>query len=435
MDTDRKCGDTASRNPVEYQKRGMLSMAGEKKKWTVMAYLAGDNNLDENGITDLGEMKKAGSTKGVNVIAEFDRAGGSRRTSRYFLRKGTSLASDVVQSLGEIDTGDPRNLIDFIQWGAKNYPAERYLLVLWNHGAGWDDKDVYGGARPAGAQRARAGRVRHAFFKFPVSRAVRLSDGGGHIARAILFDDSAKDFLDNVEMKKALTAAADVLGQKIDLVGMDACLMSMAEVGYQMRDCALFSAGSEETEPLNGWPYDRILKALVAEPDMKPEDLARVIVQRYIDDYKGGREYVTQSALNLGASVKMAGAVKALAAALTAGLETGETFNAIAAARGKVQIFDTGDNVDLLDLCSLLREARVTPAIGNACDSVLAAAEGKGGFVLASGTVGAKMKNSRGAAIYFPTSEVSPLYAKLDFDRNTGWGKFLKAYVARTRSR
>lgn len=410
-------------------------MPREKKNWTVMVYLAGDNDLDQNGITDLGEMKRAGSTKCVNVIAEFDRAGTSRRTNRYCLRKGTSLASDVVQPLGEIDTGDPRNLIDFIQWGAKNYPAERYLLVLWNHGAGWDDTNVYGGARPAYASRARAGRVRHSFFRRPVLRAVKLSAGGGQIARAILFDDSARDFLDNMEMKKALTSAADILGQKIDLVGLDACLMSMAEVGYQMRDCTLFSAGSEETEPLNGWPYDKILKALVAEPDMKPEDLARVIVQRYIDDYKGGREYVTQSALNLGASKTMAGAVKALAAALTAGLEAAATLNTIAAARGKVQIFDTGDNVDLLDLCRLLREARVTPGIRNACDSVLAAVGGKVGFVLTSGYVGAKMKNSHGAAIYFPTAEVSPLYAKLDFDRNTGWGKFLKAYVTKLRSR
>ena len=112
-----------------------------------------------------------------------------------------------------------------------------------------------------------------------------------------------------------------------------------------------------------------------------------------------------------------------------------QLLNSIAAARGKVQNFDTGDNVDLADLCRLLREARVTPAIRNACESVLAAVGDKGGFVLASGYVGAKMKNSCGAAIYFPTAEVSPLYAKLDFDRNTGWGKFLKAYVAKLRSR
>ena len=45
------------------------------------------------------------------------------------------------------------------------------------------------------------------------------------------------------------------------------------------------------------------------------------------------------------------------------------------------------------------------------------------------------MRYSKGAAIYFPTVSISPLYARLDFVKNTGWGRFLKAYLAAIRSR
>jgi hypothetical protein len=45
------------------------------------------------------------------------------------------------------------------------------------------------------------------------------------------------------------------------------------------------------------------------------------------------------------------------------------------------------------------------------------------------------MRNSKGAAIYFPTVSISPLYAGLDFVKKTGWGRFLKAYLAAIRSR
>src|SRR5512147_255085 len=115
------------------------------KKWSVMIYLAGDNNLDGAGVVDLGEMKQVGCTESINIIAQFDRAGSKEETLRYCLRKGTALAKDAVMKLGETNMGDPNVLEDFVTWGVRNYPAEHYLLVLWNHGAGWDDANLYEG--------------------------------------------------------------------------------------------------------------------------------------------------------------------------------------------------------------------------------------------------------------------------------------------------
>ena len=56
-------------------------------KWTVMVYLAGDNNLSAAGATDLAEMRTIGSTDDVNIVVEFDNAG-DHGTKRYRLQHG-----------------------------------------------------------------------------------------------------------------------------------------------------------------------------------------------------------------------------------------------------------------------------------------------------------------------------------------------------------
>ena len=191
------------------------------KKWTFMVYMAGDNNLDPNGVKDLQEMKRVGSTATVNVVAEFDRSN-PHSAKRYFLQKGGTAARDAVADLGRTDTGDPKNLIDFVDWAAGAYPAERYILVLWNHGEGWDDTDLWAGERNRRFRRLAGRPVRHALFHTPVRALLRAAVRGGPRYRAILIDDNAKDFLDNHEMKAVLQATTRRLGRKLDVLGLDA---------------------------------------------------------------------------------------------------------------------------------------------------------------------------------------------------------------------
>jgi hypothetical protein len=98
----------------------MVARTTQSKLWTFMVYMAGDNNLDPNGVTDLKEMKKTGSTDDVNVIAQFDRTSG-KGSKRYFLRKGGTVDADAVATLGKVNTGDPKRLI---QVGRKNVPCQ-----------------------------------------------------------------------------------------------------------------------------------------------------------------------------------------------------------------------------------------------------------------------------------------------------------------------
>lgn len=425
-----------------------------RKQWTVMIYLAGDNDLDSAGVADLAEMKKIGSTDDVHVIAQFDRRGSKRATLRYYLSKGGTLAKDAVADLGETNMGDPKVLKSFIEWGFKNYPAERNLVVLWNHGAGWDDEDIYRAARRSlklnvrrrdtvvarapGSSRGSVSirrvrvvggkRFRRALFSTTIERAIHP---GGQ-ARAIAFDDTSKDFLDNIETKKVLASVTKGLGRKIDILGMDACLMSMAEVCYQVRDSVQLTVGSEEVEPGDGWPYDKILGALVRTPKMSPQELAKVIVDKYLASYGSG-DQVTQSACDLTKAKALAQAVHRLGKTLESNLSDDSVRIGIVEARSLVQSYDAPDYIDLFDFCEQLEASCSQPDVQSACQDVQSALEEER-FVIRSGFKGDVLEHSNGCAIYFPQRTVSPLYATLDFSKQTAWDDFLKAYL-RTRRR
>jgi hypothetical protein len=135
------------------------------KSWTVMVYLARRQQPRPNGTKDLMEMKRVGTNANTNVVAQFDSASAAHKTRRYLLTKNSNLAGDVVATLGNLNTGDPKNLVDFATWAITTYPARRYFLVLWNHGQGWDDTDIFAGER---------GRKRPA-YPFPQHRATLFS--------------------------------------------------------------------------------------------------------------------------------------------------------------------------------------------------------------------------------------------------------------------
>jgi hypothetical protein len=393
-----------------------------------MLYLAGDNNLDSNGVIDLTEAKKTGSNTHFNFVAEFDREGEGLPTNRYFLRRGTTLDADVVESLGEINTGNPDTLFAFIKWAADRFPAEHYMLVLWNHGQGWDDTNIF--AKMTGGNRMlRTNRFRHAFFKTSVEHIAAMSRADLKTTRAILIDENAKDFLDCLELKHVMLNASNYLGKKIDVFGMDACLMSMAEIACQVQDSVQYMVGSEETEPLDGWPYNTILGYLNENAKLAPDELSRAVVEQYIGYYAEQDEAVTLSACNLSAIQTFMESMANLTPILTEGLSDYRIRDMIAEARDRAQEYQMNDNIDLVSFCKLLKVQNVSKVISDACGSVISAVTDNHGLVFSTGYHGASMKQSHGLAIYFPEAVVSPLYERLDFAQKTGWGNFLRAYT------
>jgi hypothetical protein len=264
-------------------------------------------------------------------------------------------------------------------------------------------------------------RAHRALFASTVDTMVR--------SRAIAFDDQAKDFLDNMELKRALGEMKKLLGRPLDLIGFDACLMAMLEVNYQIMASARYAVGSEEEEPGNGWPYDRILKALAKKPAMAPDELARTVVAQYAASYGAG-DGVTLAAVDLGQSDSLAAAVEKLGRSPMARVGKQSEVTLLSAVRAKVQEYSApyDDYVDLVDLCDglqrLLGDAAVTKASAAVKQAVAK-------MVLASAAKGSAVARSHGISIYFPKQRVCALYAKLDFAKKNPWAKFIAAYTTR----
>ena len=408
------------------------------RKWTVMVYMAGDNNLDSYGVSDLKEMKAVGSTPQVAIIAQFDRSGHKIHTKRYELKEHniSSLDADVVGDLGETNTGDPDVLTDFVRWGIQKYQAERYLLIIWGHGSGAYDEDIY----YAGRRPPRYDIKRHGIFR-PLIKGIQpemLSD----FERALFFDveatppvgvinpliapdDDSKSFLDNVKLKSALKN----IGHEIHILGMDACLMSMAEVCYQVRESVGMTVASQTEEELEGWPYRRFLGELVKNPAMTPPQLAQTIVEQYglfYSDYKNSQ--VTLSAFSLQNFKQLVEEVDGLAGSLLDHLEEDDVDKAIMLARYRVQSDEIIETVDLCDLCDLLEQNCKPEPIKSACRRVRKIV--KQPDLLVSNYAGTAAKYAFGLGIYFPKRRVAPSYTKLDFVSSAPrWLEFVKAYV------
>lgn len=413
--------------------------------WTILVYMAGDNDLDDFGGDDIKEMKKVGSSDRVNVIVQRDTAAAGVPTCRYRVRKGTSAKDDIVQKLGETNTGDPKVLADFLAWGRAAYPAKRTMAVLWNHGNGWDDTDIYEESRrrglnppetrPASAEGQRRSGLRGRpslpdgfVHRSAAKRRFRgpffLTAFQVEKRRAIAFDDDAQDFLDSVEMKKVFNAAAKAAKKKFDVIGMDACLMSMIETGVQVRDAGEVFCGSQELEPGAGWPYDRILKELVKNPAMDGRQLASLIVKEFVASF-GKSEVVTQSAFDLAGLAQIQTLVDELGTKLASAYLKNDFAmqGAISDARLRAQGYDHADYVDLADLCGcLIKNVPSCKTLAKKVQDAVVAC------VFANSAPHAQVKRSRGLSIYLPLGKVSPLYSSLDFAKG-GWGKFLAARV------
>lgn len=404
-------------------------------KWTIMVYLAGDNNLSDAGENDLGEMRLVGSSDDVNIVAQFD-SEGDRGTNRYLIRQNG--AGEETHALGEVDSGAPQTLIDFVAWAADRYPADRYALILWNHGSGWDPLEVDRLARAIGAPgytpreagERTASTLGRVLFRTTWEEILQQPTP---LARAICSDDGSGHSLDTIELAKVLSEVVGTLGQKLDILGMDACLMSNLEVAYQARPYAHFMVASEELEPNDGWPYDAVFAKLVANPDLPTADLAALIVRSYVDSYiqENYADPVTQAAFDLALIDGLTAPLDELADRLTARMD-GAAAEIFAAQRRAARFYD--DTLwDIAHFCEELEGRTTDDGVRQAAQAVRAALrQGSGCFVVAEAHNGDAVAKCGGPTVYLqsPLERISPYYAELDFAKERRWLPMLQAYHA-----
>jgi len=235
------------------------------QKWLVMLYQdADDQVLEQDIFVDLNEAERAGSTDRVTIVAQLDRYRGAYQgdgnwtsARRYLVTQDNdlnSIHSQMVGDLGEVNMADGNTLVDFVTWAMQTYSADRYVLVLSDHGMGWPG----GWSDPAPAS----------------------SDSG----RAPLISAIGGDFLFLSEIDQAFGQIRQQTGlDKFDIIGMDACLMSQLEVYAALQPHARIALASEEVEPSLGWAYTSFLQELVDNPDMSSQQLAANVVSSYVD--------------------------------------------------------------------------------------------------------------------------------------------------------
>ena len=246
------------------------------------------------------------------------------------------------------------------------------------------------------------------------------------MARGIGYDDTSSDFLDNSELQRAIDAGLLLSGvDKLTLLGFDACLMSMLEVAYQVKDLAEVMVSSQETEPGEGWPYGDILAQLVANPGMDGAALAACIV----DTYMGGfveAESATLSSLHLGRIDEVRLALDDLCAYVIEHIEACEYIMGRASRRA--QKYADQDYKDLCDLClRIIERSADMPDLAQRAQAVVDAIDPAGAerFVLHERHLGYLSAASHGVSIYYPAHGMSPFYRRLDFSSEGLWDDML----------
>lgn len=116
------------------------------RPWTVLVYLDADNDLQENAFDDLNTMELVGSTADVAILAYVDFGSGENApfagAECYYVIKDTNMSEIASLTVGPSlptnpNMGDPNTLLQLITYAQGALPAENYLLVLWDHGAGF----------------------------------------------------------------------------------------------------------------------------------------------------------------------------------------------------------------------------------------------------------------------------------------------------------
>ncbi len=209
--------------------------------WTVMLYLCGTDLESSHGFAseNLKEICDADISDKVNVVIETGGAdswqtGGipNDELSRFHIDNGEMCLDETCPSSS---MGDAKTLSDFISYGASEYPADRYMLVLWDH-------------------------------------------GGGSLFGICLDELYGGDALSLKEVEAAIVEAK----VPFEVAGFDACLMSTLETAEVFQGYAHYMAASEETEPGAGWDYTAWLDYLSGNTGCSGKELGQTIVDSYM---------------------------------------------------------------------------------------------------------------------------------------------------------
>ena len=276
----------------------------------------------------------------------------SKSNGIYQILPGGKFKS--LADAGNVSMTNPNTLAEYIQFCAKYFPAERNMLIFWDHGGG-------------------------------------SLTGYGYDQK---FKSSGSMTLDGID--KALKAG----GVKFDVIGFDACLMATAETALMCSDYADYLVASEESEPGIGWYYTNWLTKLSRNTATPTVDLGKQIVDDFVDvcGQKCRGQDTTLAIVDLAElAYTLPPKLSEFSTATTAMLQNNQ-YRTVATARGSSKEFAASSRIDQVDLAHLAYNLNTDAgkALANTIRNAVK-------YNRTSYTV----QNAYGLSIYFPYRSVS----------------------------
>ncbi len=226
---------------------------GDEDTWTVFVYLCGtDLESGQYSATgDLFQMAQAQSNENVKFVIQtggtaqwYENIIDASKGDRYIIQDNDLVKVDE-QPLR--DMGDPDTLVNFLEWGVQEYPAEKMGLVFWDH-------------------------------------------GGGSITGACFDELNNDNSLSLSEINTALSQVYENMTDKFEFIGFDCCLMGTAETANILATYGRYFYGSQETEPGTGWDYTAIGNFLAENTSADGAALGKVLADSFYDECAAGGE-------------------------------------------------------------------------------------------------------------------------------------------------
>lgn len=203
----------------------------------MLVWSACDNDLYACCINDVDKMER-GVSEEIKVLAQVDHrpnpdSSGPHTVHRLELVNDhqPKLNSKLHKDLGDADMADPANLSDFVRWGMKNFPAEKYWLIISDHGDAWKG----------------------------------ASEDEGH-----------RSWMSLPQIRQALEEARKETGRGFDLLSFDCCHMASVEVAHELKNESRYLLASQEVMGYLGLPYQELMTSLA---DKSPEEVVREVVE------------------------------------------------------------------------------------------------------------------------------------------------------------
>ena len=351
-------------------------------------YMAGDNNLDIAARKDIAEdLLGTPISKRTTVYVQFDRRAplpwetdlNEFKTQRFLLKEGSKKH---LKTLDETNSGDYTVLSEFLNECIEHSDANYHFAIVWGHGGGLKAKYD---------------------FKDESYKWVGI-------------DNDSMDALSIPELAKSFSST----NIYFDIIGFDACLMSVLELAYELRNNGRFMLASQAIEPPDGWNYNDILHKIDNEFETLSKVLLKKLTRSYLHSYENTNKSITLSTTDLSKIDEVAKLRDEFSQLLMEHIELIKSSQIMR----KVQRFEDRNYVDLKHFVTLCLQSIPTQKLKEKGEELI---ELLSKVIVANVKKGELYRNAHGISVLLPVSLEHPLPFDLEIHKNyPNWLKLVK---------